>query len=307
MPKRGEQQKRKSRERERANTAGGSAEAPSGTAPPDARPATDTGGELRRYEPISDELLLAAVDRAERHREAQRDGVSWPDIVAHLGFVKTGWTTLRLRPQRDALIAGGLLAAGRRQGFDVWSLTDAGRGHLDAARQRGPIGELPESPQHRAWRHVRANAAEVVEPLRASARTGAEETLGLLDARQRVRSDAWLLLAARLGSVCRQLGLATHCLYEWPEPDDAHADIDDYKDPGDAQLDADARSRLRSLRRYRRSPGNLHLDDEDQPEASAGQLITVPAEMLSELRNGLHHRPRRRRAGHLADHRKERP
>jgi len=223
MAKRSEQQ-RKSRERERANT-------PSGKSPPDARPATDTGGELRRYEPISDELLLAAVDRAERHREAQRDGVSWPDTVAHLGFVRTGWTTLQLRPQRDALIASGLLAAGRCQSFDVWRLTDAGRAHLDAARQRGPIGELPESPQHRAWRHVRANAAEVVEPLCASARTGAEETLGLLDARQRVRSDAWLLLAARLGKVYRQLGLATHCLYEWPEPDDARADIDDYKDP----------------------------------------------------------------------------
>jgi hypothetical protein len=88
--------------------------------------------------------------------------------------------------------------------------------------------------------------------------------------------------------VYRQLGLATHCLYEWPEPDDARADVDDYRDPGDAQLDADARGRLRSLRRYRRSQGNLHLDDEDQQEASARQLITVPAEMLREVRNGLH-------------------
>jgi hypothetical protein len=288
MPKRDEQQKRKSRERERANKAGGSAKPPSGTAPPDKQPATDTEGELRRYEPISDELLLAAVDRAERHREVHSDGVSWADIVAHLGFVRTGWTTLQLRPQRDVLIAGGLLTAGRRQGFDVWSLTDAGRAHLEAARQTGPIGELPESPQHRAWRHVRASAAEVVEPLRASARAGAEEALGLLDARQRVRSDAWLLLAARLGKVYRQLGLATHCVYEWLEPDDAHADIDDYKDPADQQLDRDARGRLRSLRRYRRSQGNLHLDDEDQREASAAQLITVPAEMLRELRNGLH-------------------
>jgi hypothetical protein len=135
---------------------------------------------------------------------------------------------------------------------------------------------------------VRATAAEVVEPFRARARSGAEEALKLVDARERVCSDAWLLLAARLGKVYRQLGLATHCLYEWPEPDDARADIDDYKDPGDAQLDVDARGRLRSLRRFRRSQGNLHLDDEDQEEASAGQLITVPAEMLGELRNGLY-------------------
>lgn len=288
MPKRGEQQKRKSRERERANTAAGPAEPPSGKSPPDARPATDTGGELRRYEPISDELLLAAVDRAERHREVHPVGVSWADIVAHLGFVRTGWTTLQLRPQRDALIAGGLLAAGRRQGFDVWSLTDAGRAYLEAARQSGPIGELPEAPQHRSWRHVRANAAEALEPLRANARASAEEGLRLLDARQRVRSDAWLLLAERLGKVYRQLGLATHCLYEWPEPDDACADIDDYKDPGDERLGADERGHRRYLRRYRRSQGNLRLDAESQQEASARQLITVPAEMLGELRNGLH-------------------
>jgi hypothetical protein len=288
MPKRDEQQKRKSRERERANTAGGSAKAPSGTAPPDELPARDTGGEPRRYEPISDELLLAAVDRAERHRELRSDGVSWADIVAHLGFVRTGSTTLQLRPQRDALIASGLLAAGRRQGFDVWSLTDAGRAHLEGARQTGPIRELPEAPQHRAWRRARANAVEVVEPLRASARAGAEEALELLDTRQRVRSDTWLLLAARLGKVYRQLGLATYCLYEWPEPDDARADIDDYTDPGDEQLDADARDRLRSARRYRRSQGNLGLDAQDRQVASAGRPITVPAEMLSELRNGLH-------------------
>lgn len=97
MPKRDAQQKRRSRERERVNTAAGAA-APSGTAPPDARPAGDTEGELRRYEPISDELLLAAVDRAERHREVHSVGVSWAEVVAHLGFVRTGWTTLQLRP-----------------------------------------------------------------------------------------------------------------------------------------------------------------------------------------------------------------
>jgi hypothetical protein len=84
---------------------------------------------------------------------------------------------------------------------------------------------------------VRANAAEVIEPLRASARAGAEEALGLLDACEQVRSDTWLLLAVRLGKVYRQLGLAIYCLHEWAEPDDACADIDDYRAPGDKQLD----------------------------------------------------------------------
>jgi hypothetical protein len=288
MAKKGEQQQRKDREREHAKAAARAVESSSDQSPPDVRPAAEASSELRRYEPVSDELVLAAVDCAQCHDEHGREDVALAQIVAHLGFVRTGWTTRQLRPRLDALITNGLLVAGRRQGFDVWSLTDAGRAHLEAARQTGPIRELPESPQHRAWRHVRASAAEVVEPLRASARAGAEEALGLLDARQRVRSDAWLLLAARLGKVYRQLGLATHCVYEWLEPDDAHADIDDYKDPADQQLDRDAHGRLRSLRRYRRSQGNLHLDDEDQREASAAQLITVPAEMLRELRNGLH-------------------
>lgn len=243
---------------------------------------------LRRYEPVPDELVLAAVDRAERHRGHEREGVLWADIVAHLGFVKSGWTTQQLRPQRDALIAAELMAVGRRQGLDVWSLTDAGRAQLEAARRAGRMGELPEAPQHRVWRDARAHAAELVEPLRASARAGAEEALALLDDRQRSRSDAWLLLAERLGKVYRQLGLATHCVYEWPEPDDGRADIDDYEDPGDEQLDADGRGHLRYLRRYRRSQGNLRLDEPAQQEASARQLITVPPEMVSELRAGLH-------------------
>lgn len=164
MPKRGEQQKRKSRERERANTAGRSAEAPSGTAPPNARTTRDTEGEPRRYEPVSDELLLAAVDRTERHREVQRDGVSWADIIAHLGFVRTGWTTPQLRPQRDALIASGLLAAGRRQGFDVWRLTDAGRAHLEAARQSGVNFDSDENDRPEGWSQINGIAGAGFEP-----------------------------------------------------------------------------------------------------------------------------------------------
>jgi hypothetical protein len=42
--------------------------------------------ELGRWEPVSDALVLAAVERAERHR--QREGVVRSDIAAHLGFVR---------------------------------------------------------------------------------------------------------------------------------------------------------------------------------------------------------------------------
>lgn len=205
-----------------------------------------------------------------------------------MGFSEPGGRRGRLLPRLDALVAERLLGTRRHHGFDIWRLTDDGRARLEAARQTGAVGELPESPQHSLWRRARASAAERIESLRVSARAGTEEALGLLDARQRVRSDAWLLLAARLGEIYRRLGLASYCLYEWAEPDDARADIDDYGDPGDERLDADARGRLRSLRSYRRSYGNLRFDERDRQQASAGKLITVPPEMLGELRNGLH-------------------
>lgn len=40
--------------------------------------------ERRRFEPVSDVLVLAAVERAERHRERERQGVWLPDVVRHL-------------------------------------------------------------------------------------------------------------------------------------------------------------------------------------------------------------------------------
>ncbi len=45
----------------------------------------DRDGELRRFEPVSDELVLAAVERAEHHRERQDEGVMMSDIAEHLG------------------------------------------------------------------------------------------------------------------------------------------------------------------------------------------------------------------------------
>jgi hypothetical protein len=74
---------------------------------------------LRRFEPVSDELVLAAVERAERHRERQDEGVMMGDIVEHLGFVHGSWTTRRLRPQIEAFIAAGLLVRSRRHGVVV--------------------------------------------------------------------------------------------------------------------------------------------------------------------------------------------
>lgn len=287
MPKRDDkQQERESSERPRAQGSARSGQTPVGKSPPACNPTTG-GGELRRFEPVSDELVLAAVDRAERHRTNQRAGIWWHDIVAHLGFVRSGWTTRQLRPQLNALEAAGMLSKSRRHSTDVWALTDSGREYLTSKQQAGAVGELPESPQHRTWRHTRASAAERIGGFRAQVRQGADETARLLESRQRVRSDAWLQLAERLGPASRGLGLATYCLYEWPEPEDARADIDDYEDPGDDQLAPDLVAKLRWLRQYRRNP-HWKYDEEGTGQPLAGLLITVPGEMLSELRHGLH-------------------
>lgn len=248
----------------------------------------EAGDALRPYEPVTDDVVLAAVERAERHRGDDREGVIWDEIVGHLGFVRGSWTTRQLRPQVETLVEVGLLARSRRQGFVVWSLTDAGR-ERPGTHTAGVV--LPEPPQHRVWRHTRASVAELIEGFRAQARQGSQEAVELLDSRQRVRSDAWLLLADRLDRAFRRLGLASHCLYEWPEPDDTTADVDTYRDPGDEQLDEDTRFRLRGLRRYRRS---FNWKEPFEKKEEAGEqthpesLITVPPAMLGELRNGLH-------------------
>ncbi len=190
----------------------------------------DRDGELRRFEPVSDEMVLVAVERAERHRERQDEGVMMSDIAEHLGFVHGSWTTRRLRPQIDALIAAGLLVRSRRHGVVVWGLTSSGRRRVE---QTSGSVVLPESPQHRVWRHARALAAERIDAVSEQASGVLAEAMDALDS-EGVRSDAWFALAERLEWGCWQLGSVTYCLSEWPEPDDATPDID-RTEPGDEE------------------------------------------------------------------------
>lgn len=99
-----------------------------------------------------------------------------------------------------------------------------GKRRLAAARRRGGI-ELPESPQHRAWRQSRQAATERVEEFRSTLRTELDQAVKLLERKRSPDSDCWHDLARRLGRSCERLGSATYCLYEWVEPDDARADI----------------------------------------------------------------------------------
>ena len=160
---------------------------------------------------MSDELVLAAVERAERHREREGEGVMMSDIAEHLGFVHGSWTTRRLRPQIDAFIAAGLLVRSRRHGVVVWGLTSSGRRRVEQAS--GAV-VLPESPQHRVWRHARVLAAERIDGVCEQASGVLEEAMDALDS-EGVRSDAWFALAERLQSACWQFGSVTYCLSEW--------------------------------------------------------------------------------------------
>ena len=111
---------------------------------------------------------------------------------------------------------------------------------------------LPESPQHRVWRHARALAAERIDAVLEQASGVLEEATDALDS-ERVRSDAWFALAERLQSSCWQLGSVTYCLSEWPEPDDASPDVDDRTEPGDEEVDPDELGGVRYRRGGRRN------------------------------------------------------
>lgn len=200
----------------------------------------------RRFEPVSDAVVLAAIDRAEVHRE-RGEGASMENIADHLGFVYNAWTSRRLRPQLDALIDAGVLERVRLLGFIRLVLTEKGRARAAQARQ---AVALPESPQHRAWRQTRRTAVERIGGVREDARQAVQDAGRLLDAEE-VDSDAWFALAERLREALQNLGCATYCAREWAEPDDTHADTDDDRPPWHRPSRRSTRGWDRSTRRDR--------------------------------------------------------
>lgn len=179
--------------------------------------------DLRRAEPVSDVQILAAIHRAEVHDE--QEDASRADLAAHLGFVHNSGTTKRLRPQLEALRAAGQVRDVRRNGLDLLALTAAGRRAVEEAQRAGAV-VLPESPQHRKWRHSRAMAGDRIDGFRDALRSSMAEIGVLLDSQQ-AASDAWFELGKRLDAECKRLGSATYCLLEWAEPDDTSADVDE--------------------------------------------------------------------------------
>jgi hypothetical protein len=180
--------------------------------------------DLSRVEPVSDAQILAAINRAEAHDCNQVPDAGRWDVAAHLGFVHNSWTTRQLRPQIDALKSAGRIRDVRRLGLDLVALTSTGRRALGKAHSAGEVS-LPESPQHRIWRHSRTLASDRIDGLREALQTSVAELGALLDAGQ-TPSDSWFDFGKRLSAECRHLGSAKYCLSEWAEPDDARADVD---------------------------------------------------------------------------------
>jgi hypothetical protein len=216
-------------------------------------PAADRRHVRQDREPPPARLVLAAVDRAARHRVDGAPAVPLWSILDHLAIGPRSRAARGVRLRLEELERDGSLIAGRRHGVVVWAPTATGLRRL--RRDAGALGELPESPQHRAWRQARVVAAQELDRFAGDlgallAQAGAMLAGGAAAA----GSDAWLVLAEELRHACRRLGSAVHCLHEWPEPGEQGADVDALDElPRSRGLDALASARLPSLRAARRN------------------------------------------------------
>jgi hypothetical protein len=193
--------------------------------------------------------VLAALRRAALH--ARLEAVPSWTLLDHLDLPRRSGRARAVGAALRRLEHAGLLARTRRHGAPMWSLTPAGRRELSRAG-RAASAELPESPQHRAWRQARTAAAEGLERFGAELQESFAAGARLLTD-PGGGSDAWLALAEQLHAGCRRMGSALHCLHEWSEPDDARPDTDERRDPGDQRLRPAARAHVRALRAGRRN------------------------------------------------------
>jgi len=178
------------------------------------------GGPQRTGREPTGEQVLAALDRAARHRLPSPGAVAARALLEHLALAPRSAAARAARERLAQLERAGLLTASREHGVPVWSLSRRGA----VALARAGAQSLPESPRHRAWRQARTAAAQ--ELPRFAARLGATlaEAERMLDAAP--SSAQWLALGARLDGDCRRMGSAWHCLREWPEPGDEAVDPD---------------------------------------------------------------------------------
>jgi hypothetical protein len=182
--------------------------------------------ELGRFHPVSENLVLAACERAQRHDTARGAPVTLRRIAAHLGFVAGAYTTRHLGPLVRALEQAGALERSRAYGAERWGLTTAGRTRLRRARAAGEQLVLAEAPQHREWRQKHTMAVEGIEGYRERLREALREAVELLED-ERSGSEAWRTMARRLEVRAQLLSSAIYCAREWAEPDDAYRDLEE--------------------------------------------------------------------------------
>lgn len=180
------------------------------------------GQELGPYEPISDELILAAIERAVRQGQ---ETVWVVAVTEHLGFRRQGYTTRKVRDQLEQMrVRDGTVERLDRMGRDYWQLTPAGRHVLECARAEDRLEELPESPQHRAWRKARGAATERIDSLRGLLSAAIQDAHTAELEPGEVPSETWLALRQRLDAAAWLVASATYCLHEWSEPSDDSLD-----------------------------------------------------------------------------------
>ncbi len=189
------------------------------------------GEGLGPYKPVSDELILAAVERAARHGTPE----VWSVVVAeHLGFKRTAHSTRRLRVDLERLAspAHELVVSREKNGRDYWGLTPTGQRWLARRQRQGLVDELPESPQHRQWRKAQEEAGRRMDDFRGLLYDAIEDAWTTAGAPTAPPSEVWFELAERLRAALWLVGSAIHCRDEWWRPDDARADYDE--NPGSA-------------------------------------------------------------------------
>jgi hypothetical protein len=136
--------------------------------------------------------------------------------ATHLGWRYSGGTTRRLRPQLAALVTNGLLETEELPRYEErsqrWTVSEDGRRLLEEE----PEVELPESPQHRFWRHWRDVARWALDGARAEA---------VVLARRGVPSSAEIRRVSKeLERALETFAVASQAANEWPEPADSTSD-----------------------------------------------------------------------------------
>jgi hypothetical protein len=207
-------------------------------------------------ESITDDLLLAAINRAECHHGYQ-GAPDW-EVLEHLSIRQRTKQARQVKARLAELVQAGLLSHSRRSGVGLWLLTTKARKRL--AEVPETMRSLPEAPQHRRWRDARDAAEHEIEGFYLALRDAVDTATDLLGAPMPPgpSSDSWFALGERLYRACRRLGSATHILHEWVEPSDDEADRDDRSEPAGVGLTPDERRHREARRAGRRNTDLWH-------------------------------------------------